>query len=246
MTEKKFSLIKLKKFQRSEGEILDNIIIRNQYLEILKKFQDTEFIKVITGVRRSGKTFVVKMFRDFLLNQGVEKKQIIYISFESLQVHELLNKKKLYTYVNSQRVTNKRMYLFFDEIQRVDGFEDVINSFRVDFFSDIYITGSNASLLSGELATYLAGRYIEIPVFPLSFKEYLDFKQSEKNIELQFYEYVSEGGFPAAVLSKDDDQVKRFITQGIFDSIVLRDVSMRAQIKNDVLLLRLRTCLRSP
>jgi predicted AAA+ superfamily ATPase len=218
---------------------LDSIIIRNQYLEILKKFQDTEFIKVITGVRRSGKTFVVKMFRDFLLSQGIEKEQIIYISFESLQMHELLDKKKLYMYVDSQRIAGKKMYLFFDEIQRVEGFEDVINSFRVDFSSDIYITGSNASLLSGELATYLAGRYIEIPVFPLSFKEYLDFKQSEKNVELQFYDYISEGGFPTVVLSKDDKQMKRFITQGIFDSIVLRDVSMRAQVKNDALLLRL-------
>jgi predicted AAA+ superfamily ATPase len=216
-----------------------NIIIRNQYLEILKKFKDTEFIKVITGVRRSGKTFVIKMFHDFLLNQGIDKKQIIYISFESLQMHELLNKKKLYTYIDSHRIANKKMYLFFDEIQRVEGFEDVINSFLIDFPSDIYVTGSNASLLSGELATYLAGRYIEIPVFPLSFKEYLNFKQSKKNVELQFYDYVSEGGFPAVVLSKDDKQVKRLITQGIFDSIVLRDISMRAQVKNDALLLRL-------
>jgi predicted AAA+ superfamily ATPase len=114
-----------------------------------------------------------------------------------------------------------------------------VNSFRVDFPSDIYISGSNASLLSGELATVIAGRYIEIPVYPLSFKEYLTFKNSTKDTELQFYDYMTDGGFPAVVLAKDDEEVKRIIRQGILDSILLRDVSMRANIRNEDLLLRL-------
>ncbi|MDR1017361.1 MAG: ATP-binding protein [Lachnospiraceae bacterium] len=218
---------------------MNKIIQREEYLKLLKKFKDTEFIKVITGVRRSGKTYILQMFRDYLLEHEVKESQIIYLNFESVKNKELLDWEKLYEYVVSRVIEDKKMYIFFDEIQKVEGWEQAINSFRVDFNSDIYITGSNASLLSGELATLLAGRYVEVHVYPLSFKEYLNFKNSDKNTELLFYQYIEEGGFPSVALSNNDKQVKNIISQGILDSILLRDVGARGDIRNEELLLRL-------
>jgi predicted AAA+ superfamily ATPase len=221
-----------------------HMVVRQLYLDRLKKYQDTEFVKVITGVRRSGKTFVLRMFRDYLQESGIASNQIIFINFESMKYQHLLTKEALYQYVTEHVVAHRKMYLFFDEVQRVVGWEDAINSFRVDFDADIYVSGSNASLLSGELATLLTGRMIEIPIYPLSFKEFLQFTQNTKPLELAFNDYVTEGGFPAVSLV-DDAEVKRSVLDGIYSSILLRDVNERAAIRNDGMLTQVSTYLLS-
>ncbi|WP_143462279.1 ATP-binding protein [Levilactobacillus enshiensis] len=220
------------------------MVVRQLYLDRLKKYQDTEFVKVITGVRRSGKTFVLRMFRDFLKESGIRDEQIIFINFESMKYQNLLTKEALYQYVTDRVVPNQKMYLFFDEVQRVSGWEDAINSFRVDFDADIYVSGSNASLLSGELATLLTGRMVEIPIYPLSFKEFLQFTQNSKPLELAFNDYITEGGFPAGALVADAE-VKRSVLDGIYSSILLRDVNERAEIRNDALLTQVATYMLS-
>lgn len=222
----------------------NNLIIRPLYLERLKQYQDNEFVKVITGVRRSGKTFILRMFQEYLISIGVDIAQILFINFESMQFIHLRHAKSLYEYILNKTIPNKRMYLFFDEIQRVEGWEDVINSLRVDIDADIYISGSNSSLLSGELATLLVGRMVEIPIFPLSFKEFLAFKQSSLAPDILFTHYVEQGGFPAAVML-DDAEVQHTVLDGIFNSILLKDVSERANLRNDGLLSRLASFILS-
>lgn len=217
---------------------------RETYLKRLKKFQDTEFVKVITGVRRSGKTFILKLFRDYLLSVGIPTEQIIFINFESMQYRDLLGSKPFYDYVMTQAPVGKKVYLFFDEVQRVTNWEEAINSFRVDLDADIYVSGSNASLLSGELATLLTGRMVEIPIYPLSFKEYLAFKETTGQPAEYFNSYIEEGGFPAAVLIQDPE-VRHSVIDGIYSSILLRDVNERANIRNDDLLTRVATYLLS-
>ena len=147
---------------------------RDIYLRQLKAFQGTEMIKVITGIRRCGKSCLMKLMVEHLRGSGIGDKQIVEMNFESMRF-AVMTAKDLYRYVSERVIPGKRMYLFFDEVQRLDGWENAVNSFRVDFDCDIYITGSNAHLLSSELSTYLSGRYVEIKVLPLSFREFLDF-----------------------------------------------------------------------
>lgn len=217
---------------------------RPLYLNRLRKYRDTEFIKVITGVRRSGKTFLLQMLKNDLLKSDVAPEQIIDINFESMKYSKLTEKEPFYNYVIQRAVSRKKMYLFFDEVQRVNQWQDAVNSFRVDLDADIYISGSNASLLSGELATLLTGRMVKIPVYPLSLKEYLLFKRSTDNPDIEFYRYINEGGFPAAVLSPDPE-VKGTVIDGIYSSILLKDVTERAKIRDDQTLIRLSQYLLS-
>lgn len=219
------------------------MIKREQYLRQLREFKDTEFIKVITGVRCSGKTYLLKMFQEELLAHGVAPEQILFITFESLQYAELTNGLELYHYVMKQVDHNQHLYLFFDEIQLVKEWERAINSFRVDLDADIYISGSNSALLSGELATLLTGRTVSITVYPLSFAEYLQFKGITDHFDEAFYAYVTEGGFPAAVLS--NPSIHQSVLEGIYNSILLRDVAARGEVRNQYLLTRLASYLLS-
>ena len=156
--------------------MMQNTKLKNRelYLRQLRAFRDTEMIKVITGIRRCGKSSLMKLMAQYLRDNGVEDKQVIEINFESMLFSEM-TVQEFYAYISDRVISGKRMYLFFDEVQRIDGWEKAVNSFRVDFDCDIYITGSNAHLLSSELSTYLSGRYVEIKVLPLSFQEFLDF-----------------------------------------------------------------------
>lgn len=147
---------------------------RDSYLKQMIAFQDTEMIKVITGIRRCGKSSLMKLMVQHLKDQGVSSQQIIEMNFESMSLPEM-NFRQFYEYVKGRILPDQRMYLFFDEVQRIPGWENAVNSFRVDFDCDIYVTGSNAYLLSSDLSTYLSGRYIEIKMLPLSFREFLDF-----------------------------------------------------------------------
>ncbi|MDY5904979.1 MAG: AAA family ATPase, partial [Succinivibrio sp.] len=154
--------------------ITSKLKTRPNYLNKLIGFKDTEPVKVITGIRRCGKSSLLKLMIEHLKQNGVLPSQILYVNFESFEYVEF-NSTKLYNYVKERIVANKRMYLFFDEVQRVKNWENAINAFRVDFNCDIYITGSNAYLISSEYATYLAGRCVEIKMLPLSFVEFIDF-----------------------------------------------------------------------
>lgn len=147
---------------------------RNLYLNRMIAFQDTEMIKVITGIRRCGKSSLMKLMTNHLRDCGVKDDQILEMNFESMGLPDM-DSRGFYEYVKERILPGQRMYLFFDEVQRIRGWENAVNSFRVDFDCDIYITGSNAYLLSSELSTYLSGRYVEIKVLPLSFREFLDF-----------------------------------------------------------------------
>lgn len=220
------------------------MIKRELYLSKLRKFKDTEFIKVITGVRRSGKTFLLRMFQNELQETGIDAQQIISINFESMKYADINDATKLYTYVMKQAFTDKKMYLFFDEIQNVRNWEKAINSFRVDLDADIYVSGSNSSLLSGELATLLTGRLVTIHVYPLSFAEYIKFKGITDNYDRAFLEYVNEGGFPSVVLAQSKD-VQRSVLEGIYSSILLRDVGTRATVRNNDVLVRMANYLLS-
>lgn len=212
------------------------MIIREKYLNRLISARDTEFIKVITGVRRSGKSTLMLMFKDYLLNDGINEKNIIHINFESAVYDEIKNYKDLYQYIK-ERIKSGKMYLLLDEVQNVDSWEKAINSFKVDFDIDIYITGSNAYLLSSELSTLLSGRYIEIKVYPLSFSEYLKFNNYNKdNIEVKFNEYLKYGGLPAITLIKDNDDLVLSYLNDIYNTIVKKDVIDRNNIKDTALL----------
>lgn len=241
-----------------------NLKKRELYLQQMKAFQDTEMIKVITGIRRCGKSSLMKLMADELRNSGKEDKQIIEINFESMRFSEM-TAKEFYDYVAERVLPDKRMYLFFDEVQRINGWENAVNSFRVDFDCDIYITGSNAHLLSSELSTYLSGRYVEIKVLPLSFREFLDFHgyqiterktltgQMKKRITdaegevcdaKELYEaYARFGGMPMlADVGLEQDRVTAAL-DGVYSAVVVRDILEREKRKGqrtitDSLLLR--------
>lgn len=212
------------------------MIIRNEYLNKMIDAKDTEFIKVITGLRRSGKSTLLLMFKDYLLKQGIKEDRIVYLNFESAKYDDIKDYKDLYTFIES-KIKKQKVYLLLDEIQNVAKWEKAINSFKVDFDVDIYLTGSNAYLLSSELATMLSGRYIEIKMYPLSFKEYLEFNNYNKDdIENKFNEYLKYGGLPAITLIKDNNELVLSYLNDIYNTIVKKDIIDRNKIKDPALL----------
>ena len=212
------------------------MIIRDNYLKKLIGAKDTEFIKVITGVRRSGKSTLLLMFKDYLINNGVKEENIIYINFESALYDDIKNYKDLYNYVK-EKVKKDMIYLLLDEVQNVESWERAISSFKVDFKIDIYLTGSNAYLLSSELSTLLSGRYIEIKMYPLSFSEYLIFNNYDnKDLDDKFNEYLKYGGLPAITLIKDNDELVLSYLNDIYNTIVKKDIIDRNNIKDVALL----------
>ena len=213
------------------------MVIRENYLNTLIDAKDTEFIKVITGVRRSGKSTLLLMFKEYLLNNNVSENQIIYINFESAMYDYIRNYKDLYEEIKN-KLTKKKTYILLDEVQNVNEWEKAINSLNVDFNVDIYLTGSNAYLLSSELATLLSGRYIEIKMYPLSFKEFLKFNDYDdtNNIEEKFYEYFKYGGLPAITQIKDKNNLVMAYLSDIYNTIVKKDIIERNSIKDIALL----------
>lgn len=207
---------------------------RPEYLNQLIKFKDTDFIKVITGVRRSGKSVLLMLFQEHLIKEGVPDDHIIYMNFESFEYQTITTEEKFREKLNELLPKDtKKVYLLFDEIQVVEGWQRVINGIRVSFDSDIVITGSNANMLSGELATLLSGRYIEIPIYPFSFQEFLNVKGIELNsrkVDIAYDEYEKYGGFPSVTIA--EESIKDTILSGVFDTIVLNDVALRSGIKD--------------
>lgn len=221
---------------------------RDLYLNKLIAFKDTEIVKVITGIRRCGKSSLMNLMVRHLKDNGVKQDQIIQMNFESME-YQKMSVTELYQYVKGQIPDDKRAYLFFDEIQRITDWQDAINSFRVDFDCDIYVTGSNAYLLSSEYATYLSGRYVEIKMLPLSFQEFLDFygyaikekrnPDGEKRWRIYdadgenydpkelFETYMKFGGMPGIVdIGLDMDKVFALL-DGIYSTVVIRDILER-------------------
>ncbi len=212
------------------------MITRELYLNKIIDAKDTEFIKVITGVRRSGKSTLLLMFKEYLLQNNVKEENIIHVNFESAMYDDIKNYKDLYMYVK-EKIKSEKVYLLLDEVQNVESWEKAINSFKVDFNVDIYITGSNAYLLSSELSTLLSGRYIEIKMYPLSFKEYLTFNNyTRDNIDDKFNEYLKYGGLPAITLIKDNSELVLSYLNDIYNTIVKKDIIDRNNIKDAVLL----------
>lgn len=212
------------------------MIIRDTYLKRMIDAKDTELIKVITGVRRSGKSTLLLMFKEYLIKNDISTDNIIYINFESAIYDDIKDYKDLYKFVAS-KIKQGKMYLLLDEVQNVTVWEKAVNSFKVDFDIDIYITGSNAYLLSSELSTLLSGRYIEIKIYPLSFKEYLIFNNYDKNnLEEKFNEYLKYGGLPAITLIKDNSDLVLSYLDDIYNTIIKKDIIDRNNIKDTALL----------
>lgn len=221
------------------------MIKRELYLKKIRNFIDKPVIKVITGMRRSGKSMILKLISQELLERGILSQNIIYINFESLMFSDLTEFRALYNHVieKSQTLTGK-VYILLDEIQEVEHWEKAVNSFMVDLDCDIYITGSNANLLSSELATYIAGRYVKIKVYPLSFKEYIDFAkiQNPQNIlsnEEYFEQYLQFGGLPGIHnFNYDKSNIYQYLSD-IYSSILLKDVVAKNNIRDVELLERI-------
>lgn len=212
------------------------MIIREMYLNRLIEAKDTDLIKVVTGVRRSGKSTLLLMFKDYLTKNGIQSDSIIYMNFESAMYDNIKDYKDLYEHIKG-KINNKKTYLLLDEVQNVDKWEKAVNSLHVDFDIDIYITGSNAYLLSSELSTLLSGRYIEIKMYPLSFKEFLKFNNYDDNdLENKFYEYLKYGGLPAITLIKDKPDLVMSYLNDIYNTIVKKDIIDRNNIKDVALL----------
>ena len=241
----------------------ENLKPRDIYLNQLIAFQDTEPVKVVTGIRRCGKSSLLKLMQRHLIDSGIQKDQIIAINFESMEYRDM-DVRAFYNHVKGKVLPNRKMYLFFDELQRLDQWEDAVNSFRVDFDCDIYITGSNAYLLSSEYSTYLGGRYVEIKMLPLSFREFLEFhgyevrdyktpigetkkRAYDSSGEMVLWEdlleaFVHYGGMPGiADVGLEQDKALALL-DGIYSTIVVRDILEREkrrgqrQITDSVLL----------
>lgn len=206
------------------------MVQRNEYLDQLKKWKDEQVIKVITGIRRCGKSTMLEMFQEYLQSVGIGDDQIISISFEELEYEELLDYKVLYNYVKERLHKTKPTYVFLDEIQQVENFQKTVDSLYVKKNVDIYITGSNAYLLSGELATLLSGRYVEINMLPLSFAEFCKL-QTVKDKEVLFAEYMKNGGLPyVTLLGNNTDMVDTYL-EGIYNTIIVKYIEERQKRK---------------
>ena len=211
------------------------IIPRKEYLEELKKWKDKDLIKVVTGIRRCGESTLFELFINYLKNNNVLDNQIIHINLESAD-YDFKNYKELYNYINNKIDSNNNFYIFLDEVQNVPEFQKAVDSLYIKKNVDVYITGSNAYLLSGELATLLSGRYIEIKMLPLSFKEYVS-AFDNKNYQKLFLDYMKNGGMPGniSILETTPNDIDKYL-DGIFSTIVYKDIMARNNITDKILL----------
>ena len=203
------------------------MIQRKEYLELLRQYREKQVIKVVTGIRRCGKSTLMTEYQKELKRNGIAEEQIVYLNFEDLENEWLLDRKVLYKYLTEKLCQNKYTYIFLDEIQKVDEFEKVVDSLYIKPLVDLYITGSNAYMLSGELATYLSGRYIEIKMLPLSFSEYCELMESDDTNKL-FADYMQYGGLPYyAILRKSGLTNDDSYIEGIYNTVFVKDIEER-------------------
>lgn len=201
------------------------MVQRNEYLKKLITWKDEQVIKVVTGIRRCGKSTLLSQYQEYLKKNNIKEEQILAINFEELEYEELLDYKKLYQYIKNRMCADKTTYIFLDEVQKVEGFEKVVDSLYVKAKTDLYITGSNAWLLSSDLSTFLTGRYVEISMLPLSFSEYLELVQKDK--DSAFADYMKYGSMPlVATMNKIDEKVDAYL-EGIYNTVIVRDIEDR-------------------
>ncbi len=211
------------------------MIQRETYLEQLKHFKDKDLIKVITGVRRCGKSTLFDLYIEYLLSIGISEKQIIHLNLEDPIYNEIDNYMKLYNFILDKTDSKTKNYVFIDEVQVINNFQKAVDGLYIRKNIDIYITGSNANLLSGELATLLSGRYIEIKMLPLSFKEFVSAHSENSNIDRLFQSYISMGSFPYTLNLEQVEDIDVYI-KGIYDSIILKDIISRKKFPDQMML----------
>lgn len=213
-----------------------SLIKRAEYLEELKRWKDKDLIKVVTGIRRCGKSTLFELFIEYLKNEKIDDEHIISINLESLE-YNFSDYRELYDYVMKKVKDDKKYYVFLDEVQNIEMFQKAVDGLYIKKNIDLYITGSNAFLLSGELATLLTGRYIEIKMLPLSFKEYVSAFPDNKNYQALFLEYMKNGGMPGtiSVLDSGMDDINKYL-DGIFSTVVFKDIMARNKITDKTLL----------
>ena len=218
------------------------MVIRERYLKLIRPFYDQELIKVLIGIRRSGKSVILKQIIDELKQKNIDNNHIIYINFEDYDYEEYTNPKKLNEYIKEQIRDDKKYYLFFDEIQNVSEWEKVVNSLRATKNTSIFITGSNSDLLSSDLATHIAGRYVSFKITPFTFDEVCKLLNitDNRDIEDAFNDYIKWGGMPQRFMQKDDISRKTYLND-IYDSIIIKDIVKRFNIKDIDLLNRIVT-----
>jgi len=216
------------------------MIIRELYLNRIRPFYDSDLIKVVVGIRRCGKSVLLKQIQAELLSRGVVQSQIIELNFEDLAFSFIKNEIDLYQYIRQQINHNQKSYLFFDEIQNVDGFEKAVNSFRATLNCSIFLTGSNGKLLSGELATHLSGRYVSFRLMPFSFKEMCEVKGLTRETlrDEDFFDFLNYGGMPQRFLMPSENETKVYL-RDLYHSIVLKDIIQRSKAKDVDLLNRI-------
>ncbi len=208
---------------------------REMYLSRIRGFYDSDLIKILVGIRRCGKSVILKQIMNELKERKIDESHIIYINFELIEYEELQDYKKLNTYIKEKILDEKKYYIFLDEIQKVDKFEEVINSLRASIENiSIFITGSNSKLLSNELSTVLSGRYVLFNIYPLSYKEFVEITGKDGKLEDTFWNFVKWGGLPNRTQFTDESNIKDYL-HSVFDSIILRDVVERLGLKDTVL-----------
>lgn len=209
------------------------MIIRPQYMNTLKTYRDVPLVKILAGIRRCGKSTILDMLREDLQNSGVQADHIISMRYTSEDFCDGMDHKDMYKGIKEQMTGGGRYYLLLDEVQEIDGWEKAVNSLLENANTDIYVTGSNSKLMSGEISTYLTGRYISIPVYTLSFAEYLEFKKSDPRSSKELLnEYLRLGGFPIVAVSSFDERSAYQIVEGIYHSVITNDITKRHNIMN--------------
>ena len=209
------------------------MILRPDYIEAVKPFMDAPLVKILTGVRRCGKSTIFEMIRQELLERGIPEDHIIMKKYTEMDIPDTITAKQMYDELVSRVEDDKRYYFLLDEIQEIKGWEKAVNSLLEGMNADIYVTGSNSKLMSSEISTYLTGRYISIPVFTLSFREYLEFKkESTQSYDKLLEEYIKFGGFPIIALGEYEQQSAYQIVDGIYHTVVSRDIVKRHRINS--------------
>lgn len=207
------------------------MILRPDYIEAVKPFMDAPLVKILTGVRRCGKSTIFEMIRQELLERGIPEDHIVMKKYTEMDIPDTITAKQMYDELVSRVEDDKRYYFLLDEIQEIKGWEKAVNSLLEGMNADIYVTGSNSKLMSSEISTYLTGRYISIPVFTLSFREYLEFKkESTQSYDKLLEEYIKFGGFPIIALGEYEQRSAYQIVDGIYHTVVSRDIVKRHRI----------------
>jgi len=207
------------------------MIQRTEYLNQLKSFKDKQLIKVVTGIRRCGKSTLFDLYIEYLKEQGIEDEQIIAINLEDPEFHDLKEYMQLYDYISEKLIKDKKNYVFLDEVQNVNEFQKACDGLFINKNVDLYITGSNAYLLSGELATLLSGRYVEIKMLPLSFKEYVEAQENKSDLQRKYVDYLTKSSFPYALELDTKKEIEMYL-EGIYSSVVLKDIVSRKKISD--------------